>query len=175
MALYGYDENEHLKIEAEAIDKDGFHKKVEVSSGSGSSSGEIFEENVYFGGFFNDMDMDAFVTVCINELTRGYIFENQPTILSAYLYFGDEIPNEELVIDENYLLNDDRLILFDGISWNHNFPINSGSYRIYSNDIDTENHPYPENWKNLQAHVVFVISYWDIRLLKHVVLQIHQK
>lgn len=170
MALYEFDDKNIY--DSWAIDKNGYHKHPYEG---GSSSGSVFEENVYFGGEINSEDYKRVVTVFINELAHQHLFGNGSSFNSVYLYFGDEIPNEELVIDENYYINDDRLTLLNGTPNGYNFPIGSDIYRIYTNDLDTEIYPYPENWKELQAHVVFVVSYQDGRIIEHDILQIHQK
>lgn len=179
MSKYGYNENEHLKIEAEAIDKDGFHKKVEIEDGESSSGG--LEENVYFiNKPLTKTQSDTtgpFVVICNkNNFQDNFYFYG-----TLYVYFGDAIDDADLHVVED----DGSMYISDNDITNYGLVINNFGYGhtdltddYVAFDINVLTSDMPNDWENLQAHAIITYSCNDRLPESHDELhmfQIHQK
>lgn len=180
MALYGYDENEHLKIEAEAIDKDGFHKKVEIENGSGSSSSG-FEENLFVNPEAFDGGSTMNVSMIFNPVSHFNNVNFRPGNNGRqYLYFGDIIEDNAFILenDETIIItNADELGLIGYVSGGEMVLLKDHYVATYTTFLieSSGESLLPEGWENMKAHVVFTGTVTDGNDTEYAVMQIHQK
>lgn len=183
MSKYGYNENEHVKIIAEAIDKDGFHKKVEVEDGDSSSGGEL-EENVYFiNKPLTEAPLDTtgpFVVIC-NKNDFQDNFYSYGRFGTLYLYFGDAIDDADLHVvedDTSAYISDNDVTNYGLVSRNFGYGHADLTDDYVAIDINVLTSDLPNNWENLQAHAIITYSCNDGLPESHDelhILQIHQK
>ena len=176
MSKYGFNENELRKTVVDMIDKDGFHKKVVIENGSGSSSSNGLEENIYF--VEDETNNEIGVTVIIDTSKYDSVDANT-SINTSYVYFGDIIQDSDIhailddvsVIDNASELN----LIGEHAAEGSEFlePRDSDNhaivFRIYTNSS------FPENWKELKAHCILTYTYDASGTSEARFVQVHQK
>lgn len=174
MALYGYDENEYLKIEAEAIDKDGFHKKVEIEDGG-------LEEDVFVNPELYDGSPRLDVSMILNSKEKFIDTHFNPeNDVRQYLYFGDAIEDNAFILenDESILItNADELGLMGYVPGGEIILLKDHYIAAHTIFVvrSSDESLLPEGWENMKAHIVFTGTVTDGNNTEYAVVQIHQK
>ena len=148
MPQYGYDENEHLRIEAEAIDKDGFHKKVEISNESEPST-QTRSMRAHFDAARGEDNgtqyiLFKFLAVDIPSTEDEFGISHLPHIL---FYFAQ--PNDDYIFDigediSNSEYLNDLMSIDDADMDGEDYPDIQVAYRNWNVEIPSDD-GHPEN------------------------------